>query len=58
MNILAPGVYFIGIFNKWLILLAQILIAYKHYSKVIQSNNNKHIAPFPPESSTLKLKPK
>ena len=41
MYILVPGVYFIGIFNKWVILLAQILIAYKQYSKVIQSNNNK-----------------
>lgn len=40
MYILAPGVHFIGIYNKWLILLAQILIAYKHYTKVIQSNNN------------------
>lgn len=31
MYIHAPGVYFIGIYNKWLRLLAQILIAYQHY---------------------------
>lgn len=56
MYILAPGVHFIGIYNKLLILLAQILIAFKHYTKVIQSNNDKHIAPFPLESSNLKNK--
>lgn len=56
MYIHAPGVYFIGIYNKWLRLLAQILITYKHYTKLIQSNYNKHIAPFPLESSNFKNK--
>lgn len=56
MYILAFGIYFIGIYNKWLIALACILIAYKHHSKVIQSNNNKHIPPFPLKISNFKHK--
>lgn len=53
MHILASCEHIIGIYDKWLRLLLLVLVAYKHNNNIIQSNNNKHIAPFPFERSDL-----